>query len=114
MSNRFFLGPEPALIIGTASAGLSLVVALQLGLSSTQAALWVAVITAVFAVLTALATRPIAPAVFTGLVTAVAALLAGYHFHAGPGVVAAVNGLVLSVLTLVTRHQVSPVKGVEV
>jgi hypothetical protein len=100
---------EPALWIGVLSGSLSLLVALQIGnLSSDQAALIVAAITAVGGVATAIATRPIAPAAFTALVAATAALLAGFHFNVSAGTVAAVNGLVLAVLTLVTRHQVSP------
>lgn len=100
---------EPALYIGVVSAALSLVVALNVGsLTSDQAALIVAAITAVGGVITAIATRPIAPAAFTALVTAGAALLAGFHFNVSPGAVAAVNGLVLAVLTLLTRGQVAP------
>jgi hypothetical protein len=101
---------EPALYIGVVSAGLSLLVALQVnGLTNDQATLIVAAITAVGGVVTALMTRPIAPAAFTALVAAAAALLAGFHYDVDPGTVAAINGVVLAVLTLVTRHQVSPV-----
>jgi hypothetical protein len=101
---------EPALYIGVLSGALSLLVALNFGsLTSDQAALIVAAITAVGGVITAIATRPVAPAAFTALVAAVAALLAGFRFDVSPGTVAAVNGLVLAVLTLVTRHQVTPV-----
>lgn len=101
---------EPALYIGVISAALSLLVALQVGsLTSDQAALIVAAITALGGVATAIATRPVAPAAFTALVTAVADLLAGFHFSVSAGTVAAVNGLVLAVLTLITRHQVTPV-----
>lgn len=103
---------EPALIVGVLSGALSLLVALNFhGLSSDQAALIVAAVTAGGGVATALTTRPIAPAAFTALVAAVAALLAGFHFNVSPGTVAAVNGLVLAVLTLVTRHQVTPVSA---
>ena len=103
---------EPALYIGVVSAGLSLVVALNVGgLTSEQAALIVGAITAIGAVITAVFTRPIAPAVFTGAVAAVAALLAGFHFAVAPGTVAAVNGVVLAVLTLLTRGQVTPAVG---
>lgn len=103
---------EPALYIGVVSAGLSLVVALNVGgLTSDQAALIVAAITAIGAVVTALATRPIAPPVFTGAVTAVAALLAGFHYNVSPGTIAAVNGVVLAVLTLIFRGQVTPVSA---
>lgn len=103
---------EPALSVGALSAALSLIVALGIGgLTSEQAALIIAAITAVGGVVTALATRPIAPAAFTALVVAVADLLAGFHFDVEPGMVAAVNGVVLAVLTLITRHQVTPVAG---
>lgn len=103
---------EPALIIGAVSAGLSLLVALGIGgLTSEQAALIVAAITAVGGVVTALATRPVAPAAFTAAVTAVADLLAGFHYSVAPATVAAVNGVVLAVLALLTRAQVSPTGG---
>lgn len=107
MSFKIF-GNEPAVIVGTISAALSLVVTLGVGLSADQAGAWVAVITAAFAVVTAVMTRPIAPAAFTGLVTVGATLLAAYHFDVSGGTVAAVNGTVLAVLTLLTRGQVSP------
>jgi lipopolysaccharide export LptBFGC system permease protein LptF len=105
------LGREPALITGALSAALSLVVTLGVGLSVNQAGAWTAVISGVFAVVTAVTTRPIAPAAFTGLVTVAADLLAGYHFDVSAGTVAAVNGTVLAVLTLLTRGQVSPTPG---
>jgi hypothetical protein len=107
MSFKIF-GNEPAVIIGTLSAALSLAVTLGIGLSADQAGAWVAFITVVFAVATAVMTRPIAPAAFTGLVTVAATLLAAYHFDVSGGTVAAVNGTVLAVLTLLTRGQVSP------
>lgn len=105
---------EPALVLGTVSAVLSLIVALNVGLSAEQAGLWVAVITAVFSAVTALAVRPVSPAVFTGVVVAVGDLLMGYHFHVSPGVLSAVSALLLSVMTLLTRHQVTPVTRADV
>jgi hypothetical protein len=101
-------GREPALWISVISGALSLVVSLSVGLDAEEAAAWVAVITAVFGVATAVLTRPIAPAAFTALVTVTADLLAAYHFDVSAGTVAAVNGFVLAVLTLLTRAQVSP------
>lgn len=101
-------GREPALWISVISGALSLVVSLSVGLDAEEAAGWVAVITAVFGVATAVMTRPIAPAAFTTLVTVTADLLAAYHFDVSAGTVAAVNGFVLAVLTLLTRAQVSP------
>lgn len=101
-------GREPAVVTATISAGLSLVVTLGVGLSADQAGAWTAVISGAFAVVTAVLTRPVAPAAFTGLVTVTATLLAAYHFDVSGGTVAAVNGTVLAVLTLLTRGQVSP------
>lgn len=109
MKSLTVFGREPALVLGAISAALSLAVTLGIGLTADQAGAWTAVIAGVFAVITALATRPIAPAAFTGLVTVVATLLAAYHFDVSAGTVAAVNGTVLAVLTLLTRGQVSPV-----
>lgn len=101
---------EPALIVGAISAALSLLVALNWhGLSSDQAALIVAAITAVGGVITALATRPVAPGAFTALIGAVAALAAGFGYHLDPAVVGAVGAAVAAVAALLTRHQVTPV-----
>lgn len=101
-------GREPALIIGALSAALSLLVTLGVGLTTNQAGGWVAVISGVFAVITAIHTRPIAPAAFTGLATVTASLLGAYHFHVAPGTLVAVNGVIIAVLTLLTRGQVAP------
>lgn len=101
---------EPALIVGAISAILSLLVALNWhGLTSDQAALIVAVVVAVGGVITALATRPIAPGLFTALIGAVAAAASGFGFHWDPSVVGAVGFAVASLLALITRHQVTPV-----
>jgi hypothetical protein len=104
------LGGEPQLILGFVSAAVSLLVALNVGgLTDTVGALIVALITAVFGAVAAAMVRPVAPAAFTTVVTAAADLLLGLHYNVDPGVVAAINGLVLAVLVLVTRHQVTPV-----
>ena len=101
-------GREPALILGIISAGLSLLVTFNVGLSSEQAGAIVAVISGVFAVITAAMTRPIAPAAFTGLVAAVVALLATFHFNVAPETVGSLNALVLAVLVFITRGHVTP------
>ncbi|MFF4791813.1 hypothetical protein ACFY2M_19090 [Streptomyces sp. NPDC001276] len=101
-------GREPALIIAAISAGLSLLVTFNFGLSAAQAGAIVAVISAVFAAATAVITRPIAPAAFTGLVAAVVALFAAYGFNVSPETVGALNAVVLAVLGLLTRAQVTP------
>jgi hypothetical protein len=99
---------EPALWVSAISGALSLAVTLGVGLTADQAGAWTAVISGVFAVISAVLTRPIAPSAFTGLVAVVADLLAAYHFNVSAGAVAAVNTTVLAILALVTRGQVSP------
>ena len=101
-------GREPALIIATVSAALSLLVTFNFGLSAEQAGAIVAVISAVFPAATAAITPPIAPSAFTGLVAAVAALLAAYGLEFGPEKIGALNAVVLAVLGLLTRGQFSP------
>ncbi|MFD5137440.1 hypothetical protein ACFWMX_14560 [Streptomyces sp. NPDC058378] len=103
-------GREPALIIATVSAALSLLVSFGFGLSAEQAGAIVAVISAVFAVAAAVVTRPIAPSAFTGLVAASVALLAAYGLSVSAETVGALNAVVLAVLGLMTRGQVSPTK----
>lgn len=102
-------GYEPALVLGVISAVLSLLVTLGVGDLTTDQAGWVvAVVSGAFAVATAVMTRPIAPAVFTGFVTVLAACLSAFHYNVAPETVGAVNGVLLAALTLLTRGQVSP------
>jgi hypothetical protein len=101
-------GREPALIIAVVSAGLSLLVSFNFGLSGEQAGALVAVVSAVFAAAAAAVTRPIAPSAFTGLVAAAVALFAAYGFNVSAEMVGGLNAVVLSVLGLLTRGQVSP------
>jgi hypothetical protein len=103
------LASEPVLVTSVISAALSLIVTLNVGLTSDQAGAITAAITAVFAAIAAAVTRPVVPTAFTGLVTVVADLLATFHFHVDPSVVGSVNGLVLALLMLITRGHVSPV-----
>ncbi|MFE9003066.1 hypothetical protein ACFYOY_13135 [Streptomyces sp. NPDC007875] len=107
MPLRIF-GREPAFVLGVVSATLSLLVTFNVGLSSEQAGAIVAVISALFAAITAALTRPIAPSAFTGAVAAVVALLAAYHYEVAPETVGSLNALVVAMLVFLTRGQVSP------
>ena len=103
------LGREPALIISAISAALSLLVSFGLnGLSAEQAGAIVAAVSALFAAATAAITRPIAPAAFTGGVTAAVALLATYGLDVSAQTTGALNAVVLAILGLITRGQVTP------
>lgn len=105
-------GREPALVLSVVSATLSLLATFRLdGLNDEQAALIVALISAVFAAISAAVTRPVAPSAFTGVVTAGAALLAGYGMDVPPETIGAINAALLSMLALLTRGQVSPAPG---
>jgi asparagine N-glycosylation enzyme membrane subunit Stt3 len=105
---------EPAGIIGILTGLIAVLVALNVpGLTPGIGSLWVAVIVAVGGLIVAIRTRPVAPAVITAVIAAVVALVSGYGFHVSPGLVAAISGLVLAVLSVTaTRPQVSPVGGV--
>lgn len=109
MGTKVNLGTEPSLVVQFISAALSLLVAFQWdGLSDKNAGAIVAVIVAVGAGINALAVRPIAPVVFTGIVGAFVALLGTYGFHISPEVVAGIDALVITGLGLIFRGQVVP------
>jgi hypothetical protein len=102
-------GREPTLLIATAGSALSILVGFKFDwLDARQAALIVLVLNAILGVANAVAVRPIAPAAFTYLVGAVAALCAAYGLDVGQEMVGSINGLVLSVLMFLTRGQVTP------
>lgn len=101
-------GREPALIVSTLSAVLSLIVTFNIGMSGEQAGAIVAVTSAVFGAIVAAMTRPVAPSAFTAVVAAGAALLAAYGLDVSAETVGATNAVVLAVLALLTRAQVSP------
>jgi hypothetical protein len=101
------LGREPALIISAAGTVVTLLVALNIpGMSAGAGA---AITTFVSAAIIALTTRPVAPALFTAVVAAGAALFAEYGLHLSAGVVAAVSSVVLVGFALFgIRPQVTP------
>lgn len=99
-------GREPALLIGLLGSVLTTLAALKVpGISAGAAA---AITAAVAACVTAWATRPAMPALYTGAVTALAALLVEYGLDVSDEVVAAVSGTVLALFALLTRAQVEP------
>lgn len=107
-------GREPALWIGTIASSLSLGTALGFpGLSQGQVAAIVAALNAVALLFMAWAVKPIGPAVFTNVVAALAALGVAYGFDVSSEVIGAVNFVVLTALSLITRGQVSPTGAVQ-
>ena len=103
---RMILGREPALWTGAVVAILAALATFNLSwLSAGQA---FAVGGLVTAGITAATTRPIGPGLFTGLLTAVVAVMAEYGTRLPESQVAVLSTLVLAVFTLLTRQQVSP------
>lgn len=100
-------GREPALVVGAVGSLLTVLAALNLDfLNAGQAAALTALLSAL---VIAVFTRPVAPAVFTAVVSAGAALALEYGVHVSDGVVASVTAAVLALCTLFgVRPQVNP------
>lgn len=100
---------EPTLVLQTISALLAVVVTFGLpGLSNEQAGLIVAALAAVFGVWNALHVRPVGPAAFQTLVTVGAALLTAYGLNLSQELIGAVQVLVVALVAMATRTQVTP------
>lgn len=100
-------GREPAVIIGVIGSLITLLVSLEIpGLSAGAGA---ALTSAVTAVIIAMTTRPVAPALFTAVVAPTVALFAEYGMHVSDGVVVGLTSLILAVFALFgVRPQVTP------
>lgn len=100
------LGREPAAIVAVAGSFLTVLVALTLPwLNTGQAA---AIMGVLSAVVIALTTRPIAPALVTGAFTALVALFAQYGLNISDSLVAAISGAILALFAFISREQVAP------
>lgn len=100
---------EPTVLLQALSAVLALVVSFKVDfLTSEQSGLVIAFIAAVIGGINAALVRPLAPAAFTAVVTTLAALVTSYGLHLAPETVGAVQLVVVSVLALATRVQVTP------
>lgn len=107
--NFKILGREPTLWIAALAAVITLVATFNVpGLSAEQAALWIVVINAALGVINALLVRPVSPAAFTYLVSALAAVAVAYGLDVTEEQVGMVNTVVLTALALILRGQVSP------
>jgi len=102
---------EPVAVLNTLSAVLGLVVTLGITpLTDAMAGGVVAFITAVLGGIAAWKTRPVAPQAFTAIVAAGAVLVGTFGYDVSQPVIGAINGVVLTALTLLTRMQVTPSK----
>lgn len=82
---------DPMALSQFLGALLGVLVAFNLGVTDEQAALWLAAIMGAVAAVNAVFVRPIAPALITGAVTALADLVGGYGFEIGAEKLSAVN-----------------------
>jgi hypothetical protein len=107
MTQIKIFGREPALWIGLIGAGLTWLV--SLGLDWLNAGQATAITTALAAGLIAVTTRPIAPALFVGAVSAGAALFAEYNFSVSDAFVTGLGAFILAGFALFgIRPQVTP------
>lgn len=103
-------GREPTAWLQLFTAVMAVVVAFGFdGLSADQATLLTAFVTAGFGAMNAFSVRPVAPTVFTTVITTGAALLAGYGLDLSQEMVGSVTAAVVAAMALATRAQVSPV-----
>jgi hypothetical protein len=102
-------GREPALWIAAVQAVLMLLATLGIpGVDGGLAAAVALLLTAVCTAWMALAVRPVAPAVFVGVVTALVPLLARFGLDLSDVQVGTIGMVVIAVVTLLARGQVSP------
>lgn len=107
---KAILGREPTLYLAVVTALISLAGTLGFRvLGEDQAALWNVAILAVFGAINAATVRPISPAVFTYAIAAIVQLGAAYGLNVTDPQLSQINALVVPVLALLTRGQVSPV-----
>lgn len=105
---RFF-DREPTLWIAGLNAVIMVVGALGLqAFNITQAGLLVVVVNALFAAINAYFVRPISPAAFTYAIAAILAFAGSYGFNLSTELVTQINLVVVPILALLTRGQVSP------
>lgn len=102
-------GREPAVWVAFIEATIALVLALRwVHWTSDQTALVMAVVVAVFGVVTAYLTKDTMLGVLVGLTKALLALFIGFGLMLSPELTAAVIGFVVVVVGLFQRTQTSP------
>lgn len=99
-------GREPALWISTIGIILTLLAAFNVDFVTVGVA--DAVVAAMTAILVAITTRPVAPALFKGVVTAGVALVAQFGLHFNDVQIGAMTAASMALVVLIVRGQVSP------
>lgn len=102
-------GREPTLYLGVISSLIILIGTFGFhALSGQQAALIVVAINAIAGAVNAYVVRPVSPVAFTYAVGSIVAVAGAYGLNLTIEQVAALNAVVIPVLALLTRGQVSP------
>lgn len=102
-------GREPTLWIAVLNSIVMLIGTLGFGfLTGPQAVVIVVAINALFAAVNAYAVRPISPVAFTYAIGSIVSVLGAYNLNIPEATVGAINALVIPILALITRNQVSP------
>jgi len=104
MKNLF--GREPALWVTAVTAVLAMLGSLGLDVLTPGAAFAIAGVAN--AIIIAATTRPVGPPLFTGIFTAVVALLAQYGLDLSDQFVASVSTAIVALFALLARMQISP------
>jgi hypothetical protein len=103
-------GREPTLYIALITAILTWATGFGWDALTNETVAWInAAINSIALAFAAALTRPIAPQAFTYAVTTIFGLLAAYGLHFSQEMVSSTQFLVLTILALLTRGQVSPV-----
>jgi 4-amino-4-deoxy-L-arabinose transferase-like glycosyltransferase len=109
MNDKWF-GREPTVVIATIASVLALLAGFGIpGLNDTLIGALTAFLTAGAAAFTAWYVRPITPALFTGLITTGATLVATFGLNLSQAQVSLVTASAIAVMTLFTRAQVTPI-----
>lgn len=104
-----FFDREPTLWLAGLNAVIMVIGALGFQwFNIAQAGLLVAVVNALFAAANAYFVRPISPAAFTYAIAAILAFVGSYGFNLDDQLVTQINLVVVPILALLTRGQVSP------
>jgi hypothetical protein len=101
---------EPAAWVAVVVAALSIVAVFNWpGLTQEHIPLWTAVLDGVAAIVVAWRVRPMAPSLFTYLITGAAALATGYGVPVPDQLVPALNMFAVALIFAMTRSQQTPV-----
>jgi hypothetical protein len=98
---------DPALYL-TLALAVAQLISMSLHLTTDQQNATSVIVTGVYTILLAVATRPVQVSAITGAIATIATAMGAYYVHIGPDWVSALNALVVGVFGTVTMLRVSP------